>query len=74
MLNTAFGNARPQLRWTHRMALKRTHALPRGMLLARARDRDSVVTRVIDNARLDATMLGHFARMLAITARDWVRK
>ena len=61
---------RPQ--WTHAMALERRLGLPRGMLLSRAPDAQTPVTRVLALSRLDGVMLRHFTHMLRVTVKDWM--
>ena len=70
MRQTACGGNKAQS-WTHGMALERTYGVPRGMLLSRAPNADTLLERVLAATRIDGDALRQLTRMLTVTVRDW---
>ena len=56
------------------MALERTYGLPRGMLVSRAPDADTIIDRVLTASHLDCDVLRRLTRILTATVRDWAAR
>lgn len=73
-MQTATTHGTRSSHWTHGMALERQLGLSRGMLLSNAPDGASVLGRILGATHLDGATLKQFARILAVTVRDWTQK